>query len=88
MNDIATLDRVIAKCERERDMLNRNGCAAQARVAESLAASFRSMRSQARKEIEERNRPRCSCCGTTENLRRDYGSGGPYRCRSDACVVF
>lgn len=31
--------------------------------------------------------PRCSCCGTTENLHRDLGSGGPYRCNSADCVV-
>lgn len=32
--------------------------------------------------------PKCACCGTTENLHRDYGSGGPYRCDSDDCVVY
>lgn len=32
--------------------------------------------------------PRCSCCGTTENLHRDFGSGGPYRCNSYDCVSF
>ena len=32
--------------------------------------------------------PKCACCGTTENLWRDYGSGGPYRCNSSECVVF
>lgn len=32
--------------------------------------------------------PRCSCCGTTENLHKDFGSGGPYRCNSMDCVVF
>lgn len=32
--------------------------------------------------------PKCECCGTTENLHRDYGSGGPYRCNSSDCVVF
>lgn len=31
---------------------------------------------------------KCACCGTTENLHRDYGSGGPYRCSSDDCMVF
>lgn len=32
--------------------------------------------------------PRCACCGTTENLRQDLGSGGPYRCTSPDCLVF
>jgi hypothetical protein len=32
--------------------------------------------------------PRCTCCGTTEDLHEDYGSGGPYRCGSRNCVVF
>lgn len=32
--------------------------------------------------------PKCSGCGTTENLHRDLGSGGPYRCDSPDCVVF
>jgi len=32
--------------------------------------------------------PRCRCCGTAENLHRDLGSGGPYRCDSPDCVVF
>lgn len=32
--------------------------------------------------------PRCACCGTTENLHLDPGSGGPYRCDSDDCVVY
>lgn len=32
--------------------------------------------------------PKCACCGTTENLHRDYGSGGPYRCNSSGCMVF
>lgn len=32
--------------------------------------------------------PKCACCGTTENLLRDVGSGGPYRCNSADCVVF
>lgn len=30
----------------------------------------------------------CSCCGTTENLHADLGSGGPYRCNSPDCMVF
>lgn len=32
--------------------------------------------------------PECTCCGTTKNLHRDYGSGGPYRCSSNNCIVF
>lgn len=32
--------------------------------------------------------PRCACCGATKNLHRDLGSGGPFRCDSDDCVVF
>lgn len=32
--------------------------------------------------------PKCSCCGTTENLHKDFGSGGPYRCNSSDCMVF
>jgi len=32
--------------------------------------------------------PKCSCCGTTENLHADLGSGGPYRCSSPDCMVF
>lgn len=32
--------------------------------------------------------PRCACCGTTKNLHRDNGSGGPYRCSSVNCIVF
>lgn len=47
MNDPDTLQRVIAKCEQRADMLNRRGCSAQARVASELAASFKSMLSQA-----------------------------------------
>lgn len=31
---------------------------------------------------------KCSCCGTTEGLHADGGSGGPYRCGSRDCVVF
>lgn len=33
-------------------------------------------------------RPMCSCCGTTRNLHRDFGSGGPWRCNSSECVMF
>lgn len=43
MNDRATLERVIRKCEDKAALLNRRGCSAQAGVAEELAASFRSM---------------------------------------------
>lgn len=32
--------------------------------------------------------PRCASCGTTENLHRDVGSGGPWRCNPADCVVF
>lgn len=32
--------------------------------------------------------PKCSCCGATENLHEDLGSGGPYRCNSYDCVSF
>lgn len=32
--------------------------------------------------------PKCRCCGTTENLHEDLGSGGPYRCNSPDCMVF
>jgi hypothetical protein len=32
--------------------------------------------------------PKCACCGTTENLHRDLGSGGPWRCNSSDCIVF
>lgn len=32
--------------------------------------------------------PRCACCGTRHNLHRDLGSGGPYRCDKNICVVF
>lgn len=32
--------------------------------------------------------PKCRCCGTTENLHEDLGSGGPYRCSSPDCMVF
>lgn len=32
--------------------------------------------------------PKCAGCGTTLNLHRDVGSGGPYRCNSPDCVVF
>lgn len=32
--------------------------------------------------------PRCACCGTTENLHHDFGSGGPYRCASPNCMVY
>jgi hypothetical protein len=32
--------------------------------------------------------PRCACCGTTENLHADVGSGGPFRCDSPECMVF
>lgn len=32
--------------------------------------------------------PKCAGCGTIENLHRDYGSGGPYRCDSPDCMVF
>lgn len=35
-----------------------------------------------------KNLPKCACCGTTENLHEDLGSGGPYRCNSPDCVVF
>lgn len=39
--------------------------------------------------IEPKDRtPRCACCGTTENLHSDAGSGGPYRCGSPDCMVF
>ena len=30
----------------------------------------------------------CSSCRTPNNLHRDLGSGGPYRCDSYDCVVF
>lgn len=39
-------------------------------------------------DAPERQVPRCRCCGTTENLHFDAGSGGPYRCDSDDCMVF
>lgn len=42
----------------------------------------------ARAIVEYEAVPRCACCGTTENLHRDVGSGGPYRCNSPDCVVF
>lgn len=32
--------------------------------------------------------PRCTCCGTAENLYEDRGSGGPYRCASPDCMVY
>lgn len=32
--------------------------------------------------------PKCACCGTTKNLHRDLGSGGPYRCDSEDCMVY
>lgn len=32
--------------------------------------------------------PTCRCCGTTENLHADNGSGGPFRCDSPDCMVF
>ena len=32
--------------------------------------------------------PKCACCGTTENLYADHGSGGPWRCDSADCMVF
>lgn len=35
-----------------------------------------------------KEKPKCACCGATENLHEDYGSGGPYRCSSIDCVVF
>ena len=31
--------------------------------------------------------PKCSGCGSTENLHKDYGSGGPYRCNSPDCMI-
>lgn len=31
--------------------------------------------------------PSCTGCGTTENLHRDLGSGGPYRCSSLDCLI-
>jgi len=37
---------------------------------------------------KDRAIPRCACCGTTENLHFDGGSGGPYRCDSPDCMVF
>lgn len=36
----------------------------------------------------EEPQPKCACCGTTKYLHRDYGSGGPWRCGSDRCLVF
>lgn len=30
----------------------------------------------------------CSSCSTKDNLHRDLGSGGPYRCDSSDCVMF
>jgi hypothetical protein len=30
----------------------------------------------------------CTCCGTTENLHDDFGSGGPYRCNDPDCIPF
>lgn len=30
----------------------------------------------------------CSSCGTKDNIHRDLGSGGPYRCSSYDCVMF
>ena len=32
--------------------------------------------------------PKCTCCGTIENVHPDSGSGGPYRCNSPDCIVF
>lgn len=46
-DDPETLQRCIDKCEMKAAILNRRGCFAQARVAEELAASFWSMKSQA-----------------------------------------
>lgn len=86
--DPETLKRVIAKCEDKAARLNRSGCLGQARVAEELAASFKSMLSAETRRRTEASKPRCACCGTTENLHRDVGSGGPYRCNSVDCMVF
>lgn len=46
-SDPETLERCIAKCETTARLLNLRGCPAQARVASALAASFKSMLSQA-----------------------------------------
>ncbi len=51
-NDPETLQRCIAKCVQKAADSNRRGCLAQARVAEELAASFRSMKSQSRSASE------------------------------------
>ncbi len=42
---------------------------------------------QLRVDLEDA-KPKCACCGTKENLHRDLGSGGPYRCNSPDCMVF
>lgn len=34
------------------------------------------------------NPKKCAGCGTTDNVHRDLGSGGPWRCSSPNCVVF
>jgi Tfp pilus assembly protein FimT len=86
--DVDAFERCIRKCDERAAALTRSGCLAQARVAEGLAASFRSMLSQARAQAVAKDTPRCSCCGVTENLHRDFGSGGPWRCGSADCVVF
>lgn len=31
---------------------------------------------------------RCAGCGTTENLHRNYGFNGPWRCDSDDCIPY
>lgn len=87
-DDIPTLERAANKCDEKAAKLNRSGCFTKARVAEELAASFRSMASTARHRAEAARKPRCSCCGTTERLHFDAGSGGPYRCDSADCMVF
>lgn len=43
---------------------------------------------EAIKKLMKPPTPKCACCGTTDNLHSDYGSGGPYRCDSPDCMVF
>lgn len=38
--------------------------------------------------VSQPDKPKCACCGTTENLHEDLGSGGPYRCSRPDCIVY
>lgn len=69
------------------DALTQHGCP-WLRHEKEYQAAVDALREELDKPTYKPYVPTCACCGTTENLHIDRGSGGPYRCNSPDCMVF